>query len=57
MLLSDLVSHAWTYRWEKTYSGFVSAVQILDWNILLGKGQIRCCCCSLIMCLSCLDFY
>lgn len=32
MLLSDLVSHAWIYSWEKNYSAFVSAVQILDWQ-------------------------
>lgn len=53
MLLSDLVSPAWTYRWKKNYSGFVTGIQILDWHILLGKEEIRCCCCSLIICLTC----
>lgn len=32
---------------------FVIGIQILDWHISLGKEQIRCCCCSLIICLTC----
>lgn len=55
MLLSDLVSHAWTQRWKRNYSGFVTGIQILDSHILLGMEQIRCCWCSLIIqkCLTC----